>query len=85
MNKKMPSNPKYADVKSVIDHGKTQKDVNIISDNLIAKKKGENFGRINPTTLGKFLSESNNEESIIGLMRQEQDKENFDTVSMHSQ
>lgn len=53
----MPLNPKYAGVKSVIDHGKTQKDVEIMSDSLIAKKRGENFGRIKAATLGRFLGE----------------------------
>ena len=80
-------NPKYSDVQSVVDHGKSFKDVNIISDSLIAKKKGENFGRIRPDTLAKFLSESNNEESVFELMqkqRAEEDKENRcnDTLSV---
>jgi hypothetical protein len=70
----MPVNPKYADVRSVIDHGKSQKDVQIIQDSLIAKKKGENFGRIKHKTLARFLSESNNDESVFGLMRAHQDE-----------
>jgi hypothetical protein len=61
-------NPKYADVKSTINHGKTMKDVEIISDQLIAKRKGENFGRIKCSTLAKFLSEVHSEESVFGLM-----------------
>jgi hypothetical protein len=63
------TNPKYSDVKSVIDHGKTMKDVTVASDKLIAKKKGENFGRIKASTLAKFLNETNNEESVFGLMQ----------------
>jgi hypothetical protein len=63
------TNPKYQDVKSVINHGKTLKDVQSVSDNLIAKRKGENFGRIKASTIAKFLSETNNEESVFGLMR----------------
>jgi hypothetical protein len=52
INKKMPVNPRYADVRSVVDHGvMTQKNVEILQDSLIAKKKGENFGRIQPKTL----------------------------------
>lgn len=62
-------NPMYSDVQSVVDHGKVI--VSIISDSLIAKKKGENFGRIRPDTLAKFLSESNNEESVFELMQKE--------------
>lgn len=40
-----------------------------------------------PKTLAKFLSENNNEESVIGLMQQHQknnDKENFDAMSVIS-
>jgi hypothetical protein len=32
MNKKVKTNPKYSEVKSVINHGKTVKDVTIASD-----------------------------------------------------
>jgi len=66
-------------VKSVIDHGKTMKDVQLLSDNLVAKRKGENFGRIKSTTLAKLLNETTNDESVFGLMKQSQeaeDKEN---------
>lgn len=85
INKRIPINPKYSDVKSMVDHGKSTRDVESLSDSLIAKKKGENFGRIQPKTLAQFLEQSNNEESIIGLMKgkltlgTEADKENFDT------
>lgn len=72
-------------MKSVINHGKTVKDVQIISDNLVAKRKGENFGRIKPSTIAKFLNETNNEESVFGLMGQANDYENkennFDIMS----
>lgn len=57
MGKKIKTNPKYADVKSVVSHGKNMKDVSIVSDNLIAKRKGEHFGRVKGSTLAKFLSE----------------------------
>lgn len=87
INKKMPLNPKYAEVRSMVDHGvMTHKDVEILSDSLIAKKKGENFGRIKPKTLASFLTQSNNEESVFGLMRDrlQEDKENFETQSVAS-
>ena len=57
IQKKIKANPKYQDVKSVVSHGKTMKDVEIISDNLVAKRKGENFGRIKGSTLARFLNE----------------------------
>jgi hypothetical protein len=63
-------------VKSVVDHGKTTRDVQVLSDQLVAKKKGENFGRIKASTLSKFLSEVTNEESIFGLMQNAQEVEN---------
>jgi hypothetical protein len=84
LNKKIPINPRYAEVKSVINHGKTLKDVQIQPDSLIAKKKGENFGRVAPKMLATFLTASNNEESVFGLLKQNQDKENFDAISTRS-
>jgi centrosomal protein CEP41 len=86
INKKIPVNPKYAVVRSVVDHGvMTHKDVETLSDSLIAKKKGENFGRIKSATLSKFLAQSNNEETIFGLMKpQSEDKENYDSHSVAS-
>jgi hypothetical protein len=53
----------------VINHGKTMKDVEVVSDQLIAKRNGENFGRVKCSTLAKFLSEVHHEESIFGLMQ----------------
>jgi hypothetical protein len=55
------------------------KDVQVLSDQLVAKRKGENFGRIKTLTLAKFLNETTNEESVFGLMenaKQAEDKEN---------
>lgn len=68
ITKKVKSNPKYSEVKSVISHGKTMKDVQVLSDQLVAKRKGENFGRIKTSTLAKFLNETTSEESIFGLV-----------------
>ena len=72
----MKANPKFKEVKSVVDHGKTMRDVQVLSDQLVAKKKGENFGRIKQTTLAKFLSEASSEESVFGLMQSAQEAEN---------
>jgi len=68
MSKKIKTNPKYQNVKSVVSTGKTMKDVSVVSDNLIAKRKGEYFGRIKGSTLAKFLSVADSEESVFGLM-----------------
>jgi hypothetical protein len=51
---------------------------------LVAKRKGENFGRIKASTLARYISETSNEESVFGLMKDNEDKENCDTVSMVS-
>lgn len=69
MAKKIKTNPKYANVKSVVNHGKTTKDVDVLSDNLVAKRKGENYGRVKCSTIAKFLGEVHNEESIFDLMK----------------
>ena len=68
MKKKIKGNPKYDQVKSQINTGKTMKDVEVISDQLVAKRKGENFARIKCSTLAKFLEEVNNDESVGGLI-----------------
>ena len=65
------------------------KDVEVISDQLVAKRKGENFSRIKCSTLAKFLSEVTNEESVQGLVEQsnqdeghvEPNKENWEVKS----
>lgn len=84
LNKKIKVNPRYADVKSVVKSGKTMKDVEIISDQLVAKRKGEHFGRIKASTLARYISETSHEESVFGLMKDNEDKENCDTISTTS-
>ena len=41
LTKNIKANPKYANVKSVVSHGKTTNDVDVLSDNLVAKKRGK--------------------------------------------
>jgi centrosomal protein CEP41 len=69
MNKKFKSNNKYDHVKSTMKSGKTVKDVEVISDKLVAKRKFENFKRIKGSTMEKLLREqtSMNAESIYAL------------------
>ena len=43
------------------------KDVNIVSDQLVAKRKDERYKRIKCSTLAKLLSENQYEESIYNL------------------
>jgi centrosomal protein CEP41 len=90
MSKKIKVNSKYANVKSQINHGKTTKDVDILSDNLVAKRKGENYGRVKCSTLARFLTEFSTTESVFDLMKSNtnggddfdaHNKENSDAVS----
>ena len=69
MNKKVKTNPKYGHVKSKMKSGKTVKDVEVISDKLVAKRKFENFKRVKGSTMEKLLREqtSINSESIYAL------------------
>lgn len=65
----MPKSTKYDNVKSKLGGqlGKTAKDVNVISDQLVAKRKSEKYKRIKCSTVAKLLSEMQYEESIYNL------------------
>ena len=67
MTKKPPTNDQFKDVKKTIDTGKTIKDVQILSDKLVSKRKSELFKRIYPSTVVKLLDECTNTESIYNL------------------
>ena len=41
--------------------------MNTVSDNLVAKRKGEKYKRIKCSTLAKLMTENNYEESIYHL------------------
>ncbi len=69
LNKKVKTNGKYDHVKSKLKSGKTVKDVEVISDQLVVKRKFENFKRIKGSTLQKLLNEQSamTAESIYDL------------------
>jgi len=69
IQKKVPANKKYSNVSSKLGGktGTSAKDVNVVSDQLVAKRKGEKYKRIKCSTLAKLLSESEYEESIYNL------------------
>jgi hypothetical protein len=73
MDKKAVTSLKYKEVTNVVDTGKTIKDVQVISDQFISKKKTELFKRIKATTIIKLLEENNNTESIYNLAEDEDD------------
>ena len=60
-------------MKSTVNTGKTTKDVEIISDQLVAKRKNEKFRRIKCSTLAKLLTEQNFEESVYKLNEGEEE------------
>ena len=81
LDKKVRKNPKYENIKSTLNTGKTMKEVEIISklwliellgDKLVAKKKNEKFKRIKCSTLAKMLQEPPSEESIFNLAGQKE-------------
>jgi centrosomal protein CEP41 len=47
--------------------GTTTKDINLVSDQLAAKRKGEKYKRIKCSTLAKLMTETSHEESIYKL------------------
>lgn len=57
LNKKTPATNKYSNVKSSLNTGKTAKDVEVISDKLVSKRKFEGFKRLKCSTLIKLLGE----------------------------
>lgn len=67
LDKKVPKNPKYTGVTSKLETGFHANHVEVISDQNIAKRKGELFQRIKPSTLAALLKRETNSESIYNL------------------
>ena len=78
MEKRVPKNPKYEGVQSVIDSGKTIKQVEILSNQNVAKRKGEIFHRIKPSTVARLLNEAGPKESIYDLNRDHEEVKDVD-------
>lgn len=55
LQKKVHANPKYMGVKSTINTGASMKNVVVVSDQLIAKRRSEKFKRVKTSTLAKLL------------------------------
>ncbi|CAI2382653.1 unnamed protein product [Moneuplotes crassus] len=77
LNKKVKTNSKYEHVQSKLKSGRTVKDVEVISDQLVVKRKFENFKRIKSSTLQKLLNEQSamTAESIYDLGGDNPDEE----------
>ena len=67
MEKKPQQSSKYKNVSQVVDTGKTIKDVQFISDQLVSKRKSEMFKRIKASTIIKLLNQNTQTESIYNL------------------
>jgi centrosomal protein CEP41 len=80
LQKKVPTNPKYANVKSTMRTGKTVKDVETISDQLVMKRKTELFRRIKCSTLHKLLTDVGFVESIYNMGGDENEEEEIKEV-----
>ena len=81
MEKKPTQNKKYKNITTVVDTGKTIKDVGFISDQLVSKRKSEMFKRIKAHTIIKLLNQNTQTESIYNLGN---DNENLPIDDNHS-
>ena len=73
LEKKVPSNPRYKHVGSQLKTGKTIRDVEILSNQAVAKRKGELFRRIRCSTVAKLLNEVTTYESVFQLGKENED------------
>ncbi|CAD8186885.1 unnamed protein product [Paramecium pentaurelia] len=87
LDKKVPRNKKYDYVKQTLNTGPTIRDIEVISNATIAKKRSEIFKRIKCSTIFKLISEEPAQESIHNIIdQQEQDQlKQFDAQSQYSQ
>lgn len=73
LDKKVPKNPKFEKVSTKLNTGQTVKDILIVSDKQVAKRKGELFKRIKGSTLANLLKQEKNFESIYQLNTEQKD------------
>jgi hypothetical protein len=77
METKIPQNPKYSNVKSTLNTGFTKNNIELISfvlkigDKMLAKRKGENFSRLRPSTIARLVTTDTNPESIYNINQDE--------------
>ena len=83
LQRKVPKNPKYEGVSSRVKTGKTIRDVEIQSNQAVAKRRGELFRRIRISTVAKLLKELTTHESIFNLGNEES-KGQDDIASVYS-
>ena len=74
INRRVPRNSRYEDVRSTIDTGSTINKVKFISTREFLRKKGELFRRVNVRTLAAMLEESEVQDESIFNMGAAEDK-----------
>lgn len=65
--REIPSNPKFDGVSAIVKTGRTMRDFEILSHQAVARRKGELFRRIRPSTVAKLLRKTTITESIYAL------------------
>ena len=63
----MKASTKYDNVKKTLNTGLTARNIEVISNQLLAKRKGEQFHRVQHEQLKTLLEVDCNEESIYNL------------------
>lgn len=67
LDKKVKANKKFGHIKSGLNTGKTRRDVEILSDKMVAKRRSEVFSRIGRQALTTLLEYETNTESVYNL------------------
>lgn len=81
LQRKIPKNPKYETISSVVKTGKTMRDIEIMSNQAVARRRGELFRRIRPSTLTKLLCTITNFESIYEVGGDPEEMKDSDDVA----
>ena len=86
MDRKVPRNPKYEHIGPTVQTGKTIRQVEVLSNQSVARRKGEVFKRMKATTVGKLLEQDSHKESIYSLGRDDEEVKVpvEDTASVYS-
>ncbi|CAD8099885.1 unnamed protein product [Paramecium sonneborni] len=89
LDKKVPKNKQYDHVKQTLNTGPTVRDIEVVSNAKVAKKRSELFKRIKCSTVFNYINENTEQETIYKLADQQQQEldqlQQFDTQSQYSQ
>lgn len=65
--RRIPANPKYADVKAVVCTGPTVRKVDVMTDKELSRRRQEMFGRISAAQLAKLMDREKDGETVFDL------------------